>query len=75
MNTRLKEVGIPYPEFTDCGANSLLENQVTTPYDLSQLLPWVATPHLHTISLWYSSVFPKVMSLNSVAVVINLGTR
>ena len=51
MNKRLKEVGIPYPESPGCGANVLLENQVTTTFDLSQLLSWVATPHLHAMSL------------------------
>ena len=51
MNMRLKEVGIPFLEFSGYGANSLLENRVTTTFDLSQLLPWVATPHLHAMSL------------------------
>ena len=44
---KTREVSIPYPEFSSCGASFLLENRVPPPF-LSQLLPWVATlssPH------------------------------
>ena len=51
MNTRLTEVGIQYLESPGYDANFLLENQVTTTFDLSQLLLWVATPYLHAMSL------------------------
>ena len=43
MNTRLKEVSIPYPEFPSCGASFLLENGVPPPIYPSYL-PWVVTP-------------------------------
>ena len=42
-NTRLKEVSIPYPEFSSCGTSFLLENRVTPPIYPSYL-PWVVTP-------------------------------
>ena len=31
MNTELREVSIPYPEFPGCGASFLLDNQVPPP--------------------------------------------
>ena len=51
MNTSLREVGILYQESSGYGANFLSENQVTTTFDLSQLLLQVADPHLHAMSL------------------------
>ena len=42
-NTKLKEVSIPYPEFSSCGASFLLENRVPPPF-CPNYLPWVVTP-------------------------------
>ena len=43
MNTKLKEVSIPYPEFSGCGTSFLLENRVP-PLICPSYLPCVMTP-------------------------------
>ena len=42
-NAKLKEVSIPYLEFSGCGASFLLENRVPPPF-CPNYLPWVVTP-------------------------------
>ena len=67
MNTRLREVGIPYPEFSSCGASFLLENRVSPPICPSYYLGWrllISTPCLCDMV----SVFPGALSSNSIAV-------
>ena len=51
MNTRLREVIIPYQEFSSCGASFLLENQVPPPICPSYL----CNANMHS-SLGYFSV-------------------
>ena len=74
MDTRLREVSILYPEFSSCGASFLLKNRVPPPICLSYYPGW-RLHHLHIISLGYSSVYPRALSINSVAVAVNLGAR
>ena len=50
MNTRLKEVSIPYPEFPGCGASFLLENRVPPPF-VPVIYPGWRLHHLHAMSL------------------------
>ena len=50
MNTRLREVSIPYPEFSGCDASFLLENRVPPPICPSYYPGW-RLHHLHAMSL------------------------
>ena len=50
MNTRLREVSIPYPEFSGCGASFLLENRVPPPICPNYYPGWRLN-HLHAMSL------------------------
>ena len=50
MNTGLREVSIPYPEFPSCGASFLLENRVSPPL-VPVIYPGWRLHHLHAMCL------------------------
>ena len=74
MNTRLREVSILYPEFPGCGASFLLENRVPPPIVPIITLGGDSSSPCHVFVIMVS-VFPRALSSNSVAVIINLGVH
>ena len=75
MNTRLKEVGIPYPELLVVVLACIRESS----YHHFQFVPVITlggdSSSLRHVFVTMVSVFPRALSSNSVAVAINLGAR
>ena len=75
MNTRLKEVGIPYPELLVMVLACIRESS----YHYFRFIPVIIlggdSSSPYNVFVTVVSVFPRALSSNSVVVAINLGAR